>query len=239
MDSRYATAWLLVMALRISLCLLTWNEIEGLKIVLQKIPKDIFYELFALDGGSTDGTIQFLESAEIRVIPQIMPTYNAAYQQAMTNYRGDAIVFFHPKGSINPNQIISVINALESNIDLVIASRMLEGARDEQDDRIIRYRKWFNIALSLAASLRWNRAKLPRITDPLHGFRGCSRYFTDTLILRSSGVTADLEMVRHAYTSEASIREVAVIETEVVGRLTHFPAFKTGRQLVSYLLFAK
>ena len=100
------------MTLRISLCLLTWNEIEGSKIDVPKIPKDLFFEIFAIDGGSSDGTVQFLESAGIHVIPQKMRSYNAAYQQALTHYRGDAIVFFHPKGSIEPNQIALVVDAV-------------------------------------------------------------------------------------------------------------------------------
>jgi len=49
----------------ISLCLLTWNEIHGCQQVIPNLPQGLFSDVFALDGGSTDGTIEYLTSAGI------------------------------------------------------------------------------------------------------------------------------------------------------------------------------
>lgn len=221
---------------RTSLCLLTWNEIHGCEQVVPNLPKDLFTEVFALDGGSSDGTVEYLKSSGIEVVDQKVKSYNAAYREAIEHYSGDAVIFYHPKGTVDEASLPLVHAELAAGCDLVIASRMLPMSKNEEDDQLIRHRKWFGQGLSLAASLRWNRNNVRRISDPLHGYRGCSRRFTETLQLRATGVTADLEMVHHAYATGASICEIPVDESEREVGGTHFPAWKTGKALVGYLI---
>ena len=45
-----------------SLVILSLNEIDGCKRVIPRINKTLFDELIAIDGGSNDGTIEYLES---------------------------------------------------------------------------------------------------------------------------------------------------------------------------------
>jgi glycosyltransferase involved in cell wall biosynthesis len=223
---------------QISLCLLTWNEIQGCQQVIPNLPQNLVTEVFALDGGSTDGTVQYLSAAGITVVPQVKRSYNAAYIEAIDHYSGDGIVFYHPKGTVDEASLPLVHAELASGRDLVVASRMLPASKNEEDDQLIRHRKWFGQGLALAASLRWNRRGVARISDPLHGYRGCSRAFTDSLRLRPSGVTADLEMVQHAYASGASVAEIPVDESERQVGGTHFPAWKTGKALMRYLIMS-
>lgn len=223
------------MTAQISLCLLTWNEIHGCEQVVPNLPQGLFTEVFALDGGSTDGTVEYLTQAGITVVPQVKRSYNAAYIEAIEHYTGDAIVFYHPKGTVDEASLPLVHAELVAGRDLVIASRMLPSSKNEEDDQLIRHRKWFGQSLALAASLRWNRKRVAKVSDPLHGYRGCSRAFTSSLSLLPSGVTADLEMVRHAYKSGSSVSEIPVDESEREVGGTHFPAWKTGRELLRYL----
>jgi len=222
----------------ISLCLLTWNEIHGCEQVIPNLPQGLFAEVFALDGGSTDGTVEYLTAAGITVVPQVKRSYNAAYVEAIGHYSGNGIVFYHPKGTVDEASLPLVHAELVAGRDLVIASRMLPSSKNEEDDQLIRHRKWFGQGLALAASMRWNRRGVPRISDPLHGYRGCSRAFTDGLRLRPGGVTADLEMVHHAYETGASVSEISVDESEREIGGSHFPAWKTGKALVRYLINA-
>ena len=224
------------MSKAISLCLLTWNEIHGCQQVIPQLPQGIFSEVFALDRGSTDGNVEYLTSAGITVVPQVKRSYNAAYIEAIEYYTGDGVVFYHPKGTVDEASLPHVHAELQVGTDLVIASRMLPSSTNEEDDQLIRHRKLFGQGLAMAASLRWNRSGISRITDPLHGYRGCSRSFTESLTLRESGVTADLEMVRHAYAMGCKVSEIPVDESEREVGGTHFPAFKTGRELIGYLL---
>lgn len=224
------------MTVRISLCLLTWNEIHGCEQVVPQLPTGLFAEVFALDGGSTDGTIEYLRDSGITVVDQRARSYNAAYIEAIQHFTGDGIVFYHPKGTVDEASLPLVHRELMAGRDLVIASRMLPNSKNEEDGQLIRHRKWFGQGLSLAASVRWNYLGKPRITDPLHGYRGCSRAFTDSLRLRERGVTADLEMVHHAYATGASVSEIPVDESEREVGGTHFPAWRTGKELMRYLI---
>lgn len=222
--------------MRISLCLLTWDELVGCHHDVPLIPRQLFAEVFAVDAGSTDGTTDYLSEHGIRVVAQSAHSYNAAYIEAFANYQGDAIVFFHPKGTIDPQSLVEVVLALEHGNDLVVASRMLPESENEEDGKLIRHRKWFGQFLGVASSLRWNHHGSPRLTDPLHGYRGCSRKFSDSLVLRNVGVTADLEMVKHAYLTRARCIEIPVTENIRGDGGTHFPALATGKQLLRYLM---
>lgn len=222
--------------MEISLCLLTWNEIHGCRQVLPALPRDCFAEIFALDGGSTDGTVECLREFGVPVVHQQKRSYNAAYIEALEHYSGDAIVFYHPKGTLDEASLPLLAARLQAGMDFVVASRMLPASRNEEDDKLVRHRKWFGQGLAHAAALRWGRTHASRISDPLHGYRGLSRSFSDSLRLLPSGVTADLEMVRHAYRSGAAISEVPVDESEREIGGTHFPAYSTGKELIRYLL---
>lgn len=221
--------------MKTSLCLLTWNELRGCEKTVPALPLDLFSEVFSLDGGSSDGTIQFLSDQGIPVVPQRVRSYNAAYIEALNYFTGDAIVFFHPKGTVGIESLPLVVRQLELGVDLVVTSRMLPESRNEEDDRFIRHRKWFGQALAMAASIRWNKSGMLKISDPLHGYRGCSRRFASNLNLRPTGATADLEMVFHAYMTNAHVAEIPVEESSREVGDTHFPALKTGRELIKFL----
>lgn len=225
------------MTISVSLCLLTWNEVDGCRLLVPHIPTSLFHEILAIDGGSGDGTAEYLSGEGIMTIRQSQPSYNAAYIEAFQNFSGDAIIFFHPKGTIEVSSLAEMVTCLQQGADLVIASRMLTGARNEEDGRIFPYRKLFGVLLAFVAALRWGGTSRPLVTDPLHGYRGMSRDFIESLSLHSQGVTADLEIVRQAYKGGVEVKEIPVVEIAREHGSTHFPAFKTGRKLLRLLLW--
>lgn len=83
--------------MKISLCLMTWNELEGCKIDVPNLPREAFDETFCIDGGSTDGTVEYLESQKIPVHKQPKKGLNAAYVHANDVATGDAVVVFSQK----------------------------------------------------------------------------------------------------------------------------------------------
>ena len=56
--------------MKFSLVLMTLNEIVGCKEIIPRIDKKLFSQLLAIDGGSTDGTIKFLEQNGFEVVIQ-------------------------------------------------------------------------------------------------------------------------------------------------------------------------
>ena len=51
--------------MKISLILLTYNEFIGVKEIFKKLPLQYVDEYFAIDGGSTDGTLKLFEKNNI------------------------------------------------------------------------------------------------------------------------------------------------------------------------------
>src|SRR5437016_2300906 len=88
--------------LRLTLCLLTLNELEGCRHDVPNLPLDKFDEVFVIDAGSTDGTVDYLKGRGLQVFPQELKGYNGAYLGAFTRCTTDAVVMYHPKGSIDP-----------------------------------------------------------------------------------------------------------------------------------------
>jgi glycosyltransferase involved in cell wall biosynthesis len=222
--------------MRLSLCLLTWNEVAGCRIAVPGLPRAQFEEVFAVDGGSTDGTVDYLESQGIPVIRQERPGYNAAYACAFRRCATDALVIYHPKGTIDPAEVLKFRPLFEQGYDLVVASRLAAGAANEEDGRLLKPRKWFVIALGLIASLLWRR-RGATVWDVLHGFRGMRPAAFFALPPLESGLSIDLEMVVRAYRKRLSAIEFPVSEARRPSGTTHFKAFSTGRQLLKYLVF--
>lgn len=220
--------------MRLALCLLTWNEKEGCLCDVPRIPLSEFEEIFAIDGGSTDGTVEYLRERGIPVYTQDAAGYNQAYISAFRRCTADALVMFHPKGSIDPYVLTLFRQYFENGNDLVIASRMVKGAQNEEDVKWLRPRKWFVLMLAAFASLIW-RKEGKAIRDALHGCRGMRReafYAIDPL---PSGLTIDLEMVVRAYRLGLKRVEFPVKELPRTYGATHFKAWPTGKRMLAYL----
>jgi len=221
--------------LRLSLCLLTWNEIDGCRLDVPKLPLQEFDEVYAVDADSYDGTVEYLESRAIKVHRQPVRGYNQAYLCAFQNCTTDALVMFHPKGNIDPNEVAKFRAFFEQGYDLVVASRMIDGSQNEEDDRLVRPRKWFVLGLGILSALIWRR-KGPIIWDVLHGFRGMrvQRFFAIEPL--DTGLSIDLEMVVRGYRRGYRMTEFPVAEKKRVAGKTHFSAFPTGKRLLAYIL---
>ena len=57
--------------MKTTLCLLVYDELAGCKTDVPRLPRDGFDDVYAVDGGSTDGTVAYLESQDIPVHKQV------------------------------------------------------------------------------------------------------------------------------------------------------------------------
>lgn len=220
---------------RVAVCLFTKNERAGCEMFLKSTELVGGFDLFCIDAGSTDGTVELLESAGVKVISQTSRGYSGAYLDALTRAESRPLIIFHPKGTVEPGILGEMRKALEDGFDLVIAGRMVAGGRNADDDSVLRHRKFFGIFAGWVLWLRFSRGRRVRVRDPLHGLRGFSRVFQGQMSLAEGSVTADLDIVRQAYLHGASIREIPVSETARSYGKTNFPTFKTGLELIKFL----
>jgi len=221
---------------KISLCLIVWNELQGCQADVPNLPISEFDEVFAVDGGSTDGTVEYLESQGIKVHRQPKRGLNAAYVHANEVATGDAVVVFFAKGTLPTGDLLKFRPLFDKGNDLVIASRQLPGSVNEEDAHFFRPRKWAVMGLAAAAALVWRREG-PWVRDVLHGFKGWKREAFKRMKILDVGLSIDIEMVVRSYKLKISRVEFPTQEISRGYGETHFKIWPTGKRLLAYLWF--
>jgi len=221
---------------KISLCLIVWNELQGCQADVPNLPINEFDEIFAVDGGSTDGTVEYLESQGIKVHRQPKRGLNAAYVHANEVATGDAVVVFFAKGTLPTGDLLKFRPLFDKGNDLVIASRQLPGSVNEEDAHFFRPRKWAVMGLAAAAALVWRREG-PWVRDVLHGFKGWKREAFKRMKILDVGLSIDIEMVIRSYKLKISRVEFPTQEISRGYGETHFKIWPTGKRLLAYLWF--
>jgi len=221
--------------MKITLCLLVYNERAGCEADVPKLPSHFFDDIYAVDGGSTDGTVEYLQSQGIPVFKQPKRSLNAAYAHAVDICKTEGLVVFFPKGTLDPDCTRVMADKLKTGYDLVVASRNMRGGQNEEDHKIFKPRKWGVTILSVTASLIWRREGW-RIHDVLHGVKGFNVAAYRRMKITEVGVTVDLEMVIRSYRMRLLRTEFPVKENARLSGESQFPLFATGKRLGKFLL---
>lgn len=222
--------------MRISLCLIVWNEIDGCKLDLPNLDLNEFEEIYAVDGGSSDGTKEYLESLGIKVHKQKIKSLNAAYIEANEIAKNDYVVVFFPKGTIPVNDLKQFRKYFQSGYDLVIASRQIKGSRNEEDAHLLKPRKWAVMLLGFMAALVWKKEG-NTIFDVLHGVKGWKKDAFNSMEIINQGVSIDIEMVVRSYKKKIKRIEFPTNESKRLHGETKFGFWATGWKLLKYLSF--
>ncbi|MDR3606940.1 MAG: glycosyltransferase family 2 protein [Oligoflexia bacterium] len=223
---------------KVALCVLTRNELPCLKVIFPKMPRPSqeagFDAIYAIDGGSTDGTVEFFSENNIPVIAQSKRGRGEAFLIAFREIDADAYVFFSPDGNESIDDICKFKPILECGADLVIASRMMKGAVNEEDHQFLRLRKWANNAFNLAVNLLFRR-KGQFISDSINGFRAITKSAADRLQLDAWDYTIEYQMTMRALKARMKIVEFPTIEGQRIAGETGAPSFQTGLRFIGRL----
>lgn len=128
--------------MKFTLLILTLNEIDGMKAIMPKINRDWCDQILILDGGSTDGTIEYSRKHGYEVYVQKQKGFRHAYIEALPLIKGDVIITFSPDGNSIPELIPPLIDKMKEGYDMVIASRYFDGAKSEDDDIVTAFGNW-------------------------------------------------------------------------------------------------
>lgn len=215
--------------MRIGLVILNRNEAEALPHVLPNVPKEAVDLAFAVDGDSTDGSPDMLREHGFPVLDQRSPGRGEAFRVAVDHARGkvDALIFFSPDGNEDPADIPRFRPPLEAGADMVIASRMMAGAVNEEDIHWFRPRKWANNAFSAMARATWGR-KRRKITDPINGYRAITIDAWDRLSPDGPGYTIEYQTSIRAYQLGLKVVEFPTVEGQRIGGESDAKAIDTG-----------
>jgi glycosyltransferase involved in cell wall biosynthesis len=127
----------------VTLLVPTLNEIDGMKVIMPRVKKEWCDQVIVLDGGSTDGTIEYAREQGYTVHVQTKPGIRQAYGEVLPLITGDILLTFSPDGNSIPELIPDLIAKMREGYDMVIVSRYYRGARSEDDDRLTAFGNWF------------------------------------------------------------------------------------------------
>jgi glycosyltransferase involved in cell wall biosynthesis len=224
--------------MKITLCLLTRNERACLEQLFPLIPAPSpgagYDEIVAIDGGSTDGTLEYYRERGIRVLSQSRRGRGDAFLKAFEELDSDGFIFFSPDGNEDIRDLGKFKPLLESGADLVIASRMMKGSVNEEDGQLLRWRKWANNAFNLCANLLFRRSG-PYVTDSINGFRAITRTAAVRLALDALDYTIKYQMTIRALRTGLKIVEFPTAEGTRIAGGTGAPSIPTGMRFLKRL----
>jgi glycosyltransferase involved in cell wall biosynthesis len=125
-----------------TLIVATLNEIEGMKAIMPRVKREWADQIIVMDGGSTDGTVEWAKEQGYEVYIQKKAGFRHAYTEVMPLVRGDVIITFSPDGNSIPELIPELTAKMAEGYDMVIASRYLGSAKSDDDDAVTGFGNW-------------------------------------------------------------------------------------------------
>ena len=96
-----------------------------------------------LDGGSTDGTVEWAREQGYDVYIQKERGLRKGYIEVMPLCVGDVVITFSPDGNSLTEKIPELVAKMREGYDMVIVSRYLGEAESLDDDFLTTFGNWF------------------------------------------------------------------------------------------------
>jgi glycosyltransferase involved in cell wall biosynthesis len=144
---------------KVTLIIPTLNEIDGIKVIMPKIKPEWYDQIIILDGGSTDGTVEYLQGLGYEVTFQKAVGLRKAFIENYANVKGGIMITFSPDGNSVPELIPDLLAKIREGYDMVIVSRYFGKARSYDDTYITGLaNKFFTTTIGLLFGYRYTDA---------------------------------------------------------------------------------
>ena len=128
--------------MKTTLIVMTLNEVNGMRTIMPQIHPDWCDQIIILDGGSTDGTIEYAREQGYFVYEQKQRGIRFAYLEVLPYIEGDVVITFSPDGNSIAELLPDLIAKMKEGYDMVIVSRYLDDAKSEDDDIVTGFGNW-------------------------------------------------------------------------------------------------
>lgn len=118
------------------------NELAGLKLLFDRIPRHLFVQILLVDKSDDTSTIEWAKEKKVDIIAQKSRGLRNAYTEGWPHIKGDFVITFSPDGNCIPEDLPLLIDKLRSGYDMVIATRYGEGSRSDDDSLITAFGNW-------------------------------------------------------------------------------------------------
>ncbi len=224
--------------MKIALILLVRNERPCLELLFDKIPApgpDSGYDMMvAVDGMSSDGTVEFLQDHGVDIVSQSKRGRGEAFLHAFEKVDADAYLFFSPDGNEAIADLPRFRPLLADGADIVIASRMMPESHNEEDDQLLRPRKWANNAFNWLANTLFRRTG-PYVANSINGYRAIAKTAAARLQLDACDYTIEYQMTIRALDAGLNIVEFPTYEGARAAGETGAPSIPTGLRFIRRL----
>lgn len=208
-----------------TLAILTLNEIEAIQVVVPRINRAWVDEIIVVDGGSTDGTVEWCEAQGLRVLRQRRRGYGAGMREVIEIASGEVVIEFMGDGNCDPAAIPRLIAKLAEGYDLVIGSRYTEGAHSDDDTWVTRFGNW---TFTRTINLLFGAA----FSDAMMGYRAYRIAAFRTMEVDEDGLTfptqGSIQFAKYGY----RIADVGASEPKRIGGVRKAHNLRTGWALV-------
>lgn len=214
--------------MKTTLAILALNEIDGIQVVVPKIDRSWVDEIIVVDGGSTDGTIEWCEANGLRVLRQKRRGYGAGMREVIEIAKGDVVIEFMADGNCDPAAIPKLVAKMREGYDLVIGSRYIDGAKSEDDTPMTRFGNWcFTRIINVLFG--------GKFTDAMMGYRAYRIDKFRTMNVDEDGLTfptqGSIQFTKYGY----KVGEVGASEPKRIGGVRKAHNIYTGLALVKMI----
>jgi len=216
-------------SLKSTLLVPTLNEIEAVKVIMPQVEKSWIDEILVVDGGSTDGTIEYFQDLGIRIHPQSKRGFGEAMKQGVSIAEGEIIVEFTPDGNSIPSAIPRLVSKIKEGNDLVIASRYKNGAKSEDDD-------WLTAIGNKLFTGIVNLLFRSSYTDVLVGYRAYRRSSFKQLKMDAAGLSWPCQSTIQFFRKNFRVAEIGADEPKRIGGVRKMRPFKTGWEVLTLII---
>jgi len=126
----------------ITLLLPTLNEVDGFKQIFHTIDKNLFDAILVVDGGSTDGTVEYAVEHNVPILSQLRKGLGYGVMDAISMLKTDCVIEFSLDGNCMVEQLPEIVKRLREGYDLVIVSRYLPPAKSHDDNIVTAFGNW-------------------------------------------------------------------------------------------------